>query len=1020
MMRARDIGPAARVGAVAVVVLAAVVGLQVAPVVLLESGVSDQPADAGIAAAAEEPREEIWQDNPFTDGVGTTIYVEKYDVVLANNPGSGAIQAYDPKTGERKWRMDVSGAGGDIGEFDYDAKRDNIVMVTRNSEGIESWDWRGSRNWRVNRGDTNLYEIDVAPENDKYYIASYDNAIYQFDPESQSRDWVGRTDYAAYSVHYDAQTDTVFSGTTARELYAYDASDGSQKWRQTVSSTSGSQITGIHSNGTHVFTIGGLESYSVEISSGNVDDTVDYAPNDENINRGSAYDEEQGILYTARGGVDYNARPVAIDVETFEVAWVGDTINDNKDSVATDTERIFLGDNNNDGEVIEGFGTGYESDKSLSGTVTDADGNPIEGASVEAVNDSTGSTEATATTDVNGSYEMFVESGDYNVTASGAGYSPTTKSVTVSGDTTLNFTLTSDTSISDPDPPDGATVSEPPVQLSVLANSTNQSVQSIDVEFYKQDNGTVDPDNDTQIGSRTVAPGERATVTWDPPPGTYRWYAVGTADSGARDTGGPYRLGVGEADIIDGSEQPPDGANVRPTDNVDLAVDVRVQDDATVEFYDYETGDPSTDPLIGSQSVSSGTSTASTRWYSDERDASEEWYAVLSDSTGTRDTAGAFAFGAGGQVVARDAETGEVIDDRTVRFDTTYPGGSETFDRVPANLNLSKVNADEGDRIRIDVRAQDYYERTIEVSGKQSDADVFLERGANWSYNPSSDDPDDSASVEDDADRFISRFRLKDQTGRYPASNSTLTVRADIDGDGQTDLVHRSSFGAANRIDVRVKRDRRYQLSVKNDAGDSRGLGGWTATQPDTTTLTISRVTEDIEIDQGYGVDAVVKDGTLKIYYRDYETRAERLDLEVREYPDGPYLENRTLTDVENATITIALNESQAEKTWQVDYEGSRVGVETANISGQVTTGASGRVPLPVGSDVLTAGALVILAIVGALFTGPLSAVGSVGMVGVASVLYFIGWLPIDAAALWVAAIIAVGSVLRSGGGRLG
>ena len=274
--------------------------------------------------------------------------------------------------------------------------------------------------------------------------------------------------------------------------------------------------------------------------------------------------------------------------------------------------------------------------------------------------------------------------------------------------------------------------------------------------------------------------------------------------------------------------------------------------------------------------------------------------------------------------------------------------------------------------------------------------------------------------MEDDADRFISRFRLKDQTGRYPASNSTLTVRADIDGDGQTDLVHRSSFGAANRIDVRVKRDRRYQLSVKNDAGDSRGLGGWTATQPDTTTLTISRVTEDIEIDQGYGVDAVVKDGTLKIYYRDYETRAERLDLEVREYPDGPYLENRTLTDVENATITIALNESQAEKTWQVDYEGSRVGVETANISGQVTTGASGRVPLPVGSDVLTAGALVILAIVGALFTGPLSAVGSVGMVGVASVLYFIGWLPIDAAALWVAAIIAVGSVLRSGGGRVG
>jgi len=656
----------------------------------------------------------------------------------------------------------------------------------------------------------------------------------------------------------------------------------------------------------------------------------------------------------------------------------------------------------------------------LSVTVTNTDGNAIEGATVEAINSSTGGTADSGTTDGSGSVELSVDPGEYNVTASKSGYSAGTKSVTVSGPTTVNFSLSSNTHVSDPDPPDGATVSEPPVQLSVLANSTNQSVQSIDVEFYKQDNGTVDPSNDTQIGSRTVAPGERATVTWDPPPGTYRWYAVGTADSGATDTGGPYLLGIGQADIIDGSEQPPDGSNVRPTDNVDLAVDVRVDDNATVEFYDYETGNPENDPLIGSQSVSSGTTTASARWYSDERNSDEEWYVVLKDSTGTRDTAGAFAFGAGGQVVARDAETGEVIDDRTVRFDTTYPGGSEVFDRAPANLNLSKVNAEPGDRIRIDVRAQDYYERTIEVSGKQSDADVFLERGANWSYNPSSDDPDDSASVEDDPDRFISRFKLQDQTGRYPASNTTLTVKADIDGDGRTDLVHSSSFGAANRVDVRVKRDRRYQLSVENDAGDSRGLGGWTATQPDTTTLTISRVTEDIEIDQGYGVDAAVEGGTLKIYYRDYETQAEALNFEVREYPDGPHLENRTLTDVENATITIALNESQAEKTWQVDYEGSRVGVETANISGQVTTGASGRVPLPVGSDVLIAGALVILAIVGALFTGPLSAVGSVGMVGVASVLYFIGWLPINAAALWVATIIAVGSVLRSGGGRLG
>jgi len=655
------------------------------------------------------------------------------------------------------------------------------------------------------------------------------------------------------------------------------------------------------------------------------------------------------------------------------------------------------------------------------GTVSDGSGSPLRGANVTAYNASTDSEVDSTTTDSDGEYRLSLPQGQHDIKASADGYESTTKNVYVpEGGTTVNFTLTSPTTITDPDPPDGATVSEPPVELSVLANSENDSVTSITVDFYKKEGDSIDRANDTQIGSSTVSPGERAAAMWDPPKGTYEWYAVGTADSGARDTGGPYALGIGEADIIDGSEQPPDGAVVDPVEDVELAVDVRVQDDATVEFYEYETGKPSSDPLIGTQSVSSGTSTASTTWKSENRSASEEWYAVLKDSTGTRDTAGAFAFGAGGVVVARDAETGNVIDDRTTRFDTVYPGGSQTFDRVPANLSLSEVNAEPGESIRIDVRAQDYYERTIEVSGKQADADVYLERGANWSYNPSSDNPDETASVDDDPDRFISRFTLKDQTGRYPPSDTKLTVRADIDDDGQTDLVHSSTFGAANRVDVRVKRDRRYQLVVENGDGDSRGLGGWTATEPETTTLTISRVTEDIEIDQGYGVDAEIDSGTLKIYYRDYETRAETLDLEIREYPDGSYLENRTLTDVTNATVTIALNESQANKIWQIDYDGTRVGVEAANISGQVTTSPSGRVPLPVGSDVLIAGALIILAIVGALFTGPLSAVGSVAMVGVAGVLYFIGWLPINAVALWVAGIVAVGSVLRSGGGRLG
>ena len=1001
-----DVQTVRAVALVALVVLA-VIGLQLAPVVFFNS---DGTAAAANSTLSYQAAESVDTGLPESS-------TESGDYIYIGGDADTTIHKINKSTFNTVNSISsFSSAGTDIDALDYGSDGYLYALVA-DEDAVYKIDPSDMSEVAAYTGIDNTYNpTDVEYQDGSVYASTYEE-LYKLDASDLSlQDSNATGPYSAYDIAADGDGNLyVGHDLTIRK---YDTANG-------FSLSATHETDHVRFKRVELGPDGYLYGSGYEDATYNGTITkIDTGPmsqvNQDIINGGqlrSLHVGADGYIYTGSDNAirRYDRSDLSILSKNNEPADIVETI--------TGDSRINIYTGERDGtarkyssSTVEGETTG----ETLSGTVTDSDGNPIPDATVEAINASTRSTEANATTDTNGTYEMTVDSGDYDVTASKSGLSPRTKSVTVAGDTTVNFTLTSDTSITDPDPPDRATVSEPPVQLSVLANTTNQSVQSIDVEFYEQTNGSIDPANDTQIGSTTVAPGERAAITWDPGNGTYEWYAIGTADSGATDTGGPYTLGIGEAEIIDGSEQPPDGAVVDAVGNVDLAVDVRVQDNATVGFYDFETGNPANDPLIGNQSVDSSTSTASTTWTSSNRSSSEEWYAVLEDSTGTRDTAGAFAFGPGGQVVARDAETGDVIDDRRVRFDTVYPGGSESFDRAPGILNLSRVNSEPGDSIRIDVKAQDYYVRTVEVSGKQANADVYLERGGNWSYNPSSDDPENTASVENDDSRFVSRFTLQDQTGRYPPSNTTLTVRADIDGDGQNELVHRSSFGAANRVDVQVEKGERYQLLVENDEGDSRGLGGWTATEPDTTTLTISRVTEEIEIDQGYGVDAEIDGGTLKIYYRDYETSAETLDLEVRQYPDGPYLENRTLTDVENATVTIALNESQAEKTWQIDYEGTRIGVETAAINGQVTTGASGRVPLPVGSDVLIAGALIILAIVGALFTGPLSAVGSVGMVGVAGVLYFIGWLPINAAALWVAAIVAVGSVLRSGGGRLG
>jgi len=688
---------------------------------------------------------------------------------------------------------------------------------------------------------------------------------------------------------------------------------------------------------------------------------------------------------------------------------------DASDGADSEGSRSLLGTlGHNDLFTADGS---LSSGETLSGTVTDADGDAIENANVEAVN---ASTEATATTDTSGAYEMTVESGDYDVTASKPGYSPTTKSVTIAGATTVNFTLISGTTITSPDPPDGGTVTASPVDISVLANSTNQSVQSISVEFYQQTNNSIDPANDTKIGSATVAPGDRATATWDPGPGTYNWYVQATADDSGETVSSAYALGIGDAYIVDGSEQPADGAIVRPGGDVDLAVGVEIQDNATVSFYKYGTGNPANDRLIGTDELASS-GTATTQWHSENRTSAEEWYVILSDSTGTRDTAGAFEFGPGGEIVARDAETGAVIDDRPVRFEATYPSGSDSFDRAPARLNLSRLNSEPGNRVRFDVKAKDYYLRTVEVSSKQTNLDVYLERGGNWSYNPSDDNSENYTRVSEDESRFVSRFILDDQTGKYPPGNTTLTLLADLDGDGTAEIVHKETFGVVNRVDAWVEEGRRYQLKVSNDEGDTRGLGGWTATQAETIELTIKNDPSNLETGLGYAVDARINENdNLEIQYRDYETNAEQLDLTIREHPDGPILENRSLSDVENATITIALNESQAEKVWEVEYSGSRVGVDRSEISGEAITSERERIPIPAGESLIFGGAMLILAVIAALFTGPLAAVGGVVMVAVGAVMYFIGWLPVSPLALWVAGIIAIGGGLKSGGGRLG
>jgi len=1049
---ADGIRTARAVGIVALVGLS-VVGLQLAPVLLVDSD--------GVVSAA--PGDKQWNastglnvDSSATV-VGGTVYVGSNDDTLYALDASSGSQEWTFTTGGNVWSSPTV-ADGTV----YVGSNDNEVYALDASTGNQEWSYATGDVVRssptvadgtvyVGSTDNNVYALDASSGGQEWsfstggrvlssptvadgtvYVGSWDNKIYALDKSDGSIEWTFTTGDVVYSSSTVADG-TVYVGSYDNTLYALDAANGSKQWTFTTGGAvqpsptvdNGTVYLGSHDNSLYALDASsGSQKWSyatggkIESAPTVADGTVYVGSLDDTVYALDASSGSQEWSYATGGSV--KAGPTVAD----GTVYVGSDDYDVYALEASDAGADSEGTRNLHGSL--GHNDLFSADgvlgEPLSGSVTDGEGGPIEGASVDAVNTSTGSTEATTTTNATGGYEVGVDAGEYDVTATANGYDTTTKTVDVpEGGTTVDFTLSSRTTITDPDPPDGATVSEPPVDLSVLANTTNQSVQSIDVDFYEQTNGTVTPSNDTQIGSATVSTGERATVTWDPPKGTYEWYAVGTADSGGQDTGGPYTLGIGEADIIDGSEQPPDGANVDPTENVDLAVDVRVDDDATVEFYDYETGNPDNDPLIGSQSVTSGTSTASARWYSNERDATEEWYVILKDSTGTRDTAGAFRFSAGGQVVARDAETGAIIDDRTVRFDTTYPGGSQTFDRSPGVLDLSEVEAEQGDRIRIDVQAQNYYERTVEVPNKQSDADIYLERGTNWSSNPSSDDPQDTANVEDDPDRYLSRFELEDRTGRYPPSNTTLAIKRDMDDDGQVDLIHRSSFGAANRVGAHVKQDREYQLIIENDDGDRRRLGAWTAIGESLVQLQVRAFDFNIpEQGAGWASHASVEesDNETEVFrwqFSDPSEATSRLEVEIYERDNRSNgLLNQTYSDLGNVSYTQQLTGNQTGKAWIIELDGTRNGEAFTSREIVGATDLSPGIPLdPFYQEMF---AVLLLLVLAGVFGGIRAETGAIIVPMTAAVLFWMGWLPgvVTASAIAAALFIAVLYRIRS------
>lgn len=551
--------------------------------------------------------------------------------------------------------------------------------------------------------------------------------------------------------------------------------------------------------------------------------------------------------------------------------------------------------------------------------------------------------------------------------------------------------------------PHETVVTEDTTTLSVTVDHAVDG-EDIDVTFYQFEEG--DPDEDPVLGTDSIDSGGTASTTWnfDENEDSHQWYVVAEDTEGFESTGGAWFFFTepGVPQLLDDTAEPHDEEIDAETATVSIDV---AHDDADesidVTFYELEEGEPEEDPVIGSDTVSDG-GTAQTSWSLSDDQSVYEWYAYAEDSEGDADLSSGFYFTRTGEIRFIDEETDSLVDDRQIRLDIDE-GGAEYID--DGILNLSEIEAP----VNLRVRAEDYYERQISVPSTAVRDDIQMLRCPDYDGNTAGD-PTNTCDPDEDDDVVTVRFVLQDRTGLFDVSETTLSVRSPEDDTSDRKTVHSETFGSVNRVDAILQHRERYQLRVENEDGDTRSLGGFTATQSETVELEIGTLSWEFEESDPYRWDASMEEydgdlegGEIEIQFEDPDQMTEDFELEVRE-KEGATVYTETARTLGEYSTTVPV--SNTSKEYVVEWTATRDGSE---ISGTETVGALDLdLKSPFGERwtiLLSSVAILVLA---GLFGGVLSGIGSVIVAGFAVVLALTGWFPVPMPILALAVVVSL------------
>jgi len=428
------------------------------------------------------------------------------------------------------------------------------------------------------------------------------------------------------------------------------------------------------------------------------------------------------------------------------------------------------------------------------------------------------------------------------------------------------------------------------------------------------------------------------------------------------------------------SASPAGGGEISGTTNLKVNVsdadfDDFEGDEVTVTFRDGQT-----DEVLGTDTLtSSGTAITSA---TDVQGGQNSWYAVAEDKYGNSVESDTFVYQAPSQLfIYNESQPSELVTNASVEVDFFSEADDTVVSRNTTDGTIDLEGLPAGDEFIASVNADGFNSRSVVIDSLAEQQEVYL--------------------LPTSADTVEVRFEIDDQTGQFTEDNTRVFVQRPITQDGTTvyKTVASDSFGA-NGYTVTLERGQRYRVRIQNDDGDQRTIEPIVPTVSETIPLEVNQIEYQLDSDEPiateFGLSDVESNDNLStVRFALQDATNQTSDVSVLIYPQGnksaAVVDETFTSEYGELVVTEVVNTTANGNRWVVEYEGLRDG---STVSGQLRSGDRGFIQTSLPQWLQTGMSIFGILLVAGLGSQVNAPTVGIGVVFVASLAWFIGWLP--------------------------